>query len=80
MTIQDRLRAYDGHTLDVIMTNEAADTIDALVEALESAASWLDRWGQHVPGCQQPAVCTCGLHAMRHETAAALDRVNGDAP
>lgn len=43
-------------------------------EALETADSWLDRWGNHVGRCGRESECTCGLARVQHEIHAALEQ------
>jgi hypothetical protein len=38
-----------------------------LGEALESCASWIDRWSGHVGNCQGDDRCTCGRAAVLYE-------------
>lgn len=47
-----------------------------LKAAAESALSWLERWAAHVGNCEGGDRCTCGLVAIRHELAVALQPQN----
>lgn len=44
--------------------------------ALRGAESWLHGWAVHAGNCAGDRACTCGLIAIRHETASAVDRYN----
>lgn len=45
---------------------------EKLRDAAESALAWLERWAMHVGKCSADENCTCGLVAVRHELALAL--------
>lgn len=45
---------------------------EELRDAAEAALSWLERWAMHVGKCPADENCTCGLVAIRHELAIAL--------
>lgn len=45
-----------------------------VVEALTSAAAWLDRWAVHVGFCRGGDCCECGLTAVRSEASLALPK------
>lgn len=47
---------------------------DAAREALESCASWIDRWTSHVGRCEGGDKCTCGRTAVLAEARDALDQ------
>ena len=54
-------------------TEDAADEIERLRDALASAASWIDRWCDHVGNCSgDDMTCTCGRSALVYEMNAAL--------
>lgn len=68
---------YPPHTLMDLA--EAASLIERLrderpdvLQALESASAWLERWARHVGSCAGGEQCTCGLTAIRAETEAAI--------
>ena len=57
----------------------AAPEAPDVVGALESAASWLERWGTHVGNCSRvPQTCTCGLTFVRNETHLVLSQLKGE--
>jgi hypothetical protein len=62
----------EQHELDVA----ARDRAEA---ALETAASWLERWGTHIGRCSGGSNCTCGLVAVTHEVREALEAL-GETP
>lgn len=73
------LAARDRIVAIAVQQRDAARAeAERLREALESASSWLHRWGQHVGRCQDGIPCTCGLVAMRAETADALAQEQRD--
>lgn len=45
---------------------------DELRDVAETAASWLERWAEHVGDCEMGARCTCGLTAVRHGLSLSL--------
>lgn len=44
--------------------------------AAASALTWMERWAVHVGNCEGGNACTCGLVAVRHELALALQPKN----
>jgi hypothetical protein len=52
---------------------------DELLDAestMQTAHSWLDRWGAHAGNCRGDERCTCGLVAVRSEIDAFLSRIS----
>jgi hypothetical protein len=63
-----------------------ADATREMVEALETAEAWLERWATHVGSCKGGMACTCGLSRALYETTtitrrarAALEKARGKA-
>ena len=50
---------------------QADAEIERLRAALETCASWIDRWTTHVGNCEGGDKCTCGRTAVLFEARAA---------
>lgn len=68
-----------GTTMGVDLDNlrqegwpDAADEIERLRAAIESSASWIERWATHVGNCKAGTQCTCGRNAILYEANLAL--------
>jgi hypothetical protein len=46
---------------------------EKLRDALNVAASWLERWAVHVGRCRGDHLCECGLTNARYEASLALN-------
>ena len=53
--------------------DQIADEIERLRAALETCASWIDRWTPHAGNCKGGDKCTCGRTAVLFDASAALN-------
>lgn len=51
---------------------------DELLEALEIAKSWIDRWAPHISICSGGYECTCGRTRVLFDIANAIDKAKGE--
>jgi hypothetical protein len=70
-----RARPNDAPMPTEHLLDEAADEIERLRAALESCASWIDRWTSHVGNCAGGVKCTCGRTAILFDARAAQSRL-----